>query len=239
MPGNSHHLTFLLVISNLAPRICTFHTTNKSNLVSVHTLNMALLNESSPGNTQQMNVINNFRRTIKSPFINHLLIKPAFVSRGWMIVSCLSLATVIYTPLHSNWSYAHTCTLRHKQGMLARVSRHKTETHSCPNEFSRSLFSVLCGFIIIILLMHNASMKEINTTSLHSRGRHSLFSLLCLFALSSFAFFYLSFSLIKSFLCCSYCVFLFCLSASSSLLHTVAPALLSFFDIIPSNSLLD
>lgn len=54
------------------------------------------------------------------------------------------------------------------------TSQHETETHSCPNEPSCLLFGVLCGFIIITLLMHNASMKEINTISLHSRECHTL-----------------------------------------------------------------
>ncbi len=76
IPGKTAHPTFLLVMS----------AANKSNLVRVHALHVPLVKESSPGNTQQMKVINNFRGTIKSPFINHLLIKSAFVSRGWMIV---------------------------------------------------------------------------------------------------------------------------------------------------------
>lgn len=80
--------------------------------------------------------------------------------------------------------------LRHKQGAFAHASRHKTKTHSCTNDFSYLLFSALCSFIIITLLMHNASMKEINTTSLHSRGcqGHSLLALsFCLFAFLSFS----------------------------------------------------
>lgn len=102
---------------------------------------MALVNESSPGNTQQMKAINNFTRTIESPFINHLLIKSAFVSRGWMIASVVHRFRV------------KQCALRHKTRDVGVGT--KAKTYSCPNEFS---FSVLCGFIIVTLLMCNVSV---------------------------------------------------------------------------------
>lgn len=62
-------------------------------------------------------VINNFRQTIKSPFINHLLIKSASVSRGWMIASCPSVVSDPYIPQLRRWNEAtqtHTHTPRHK-----------------------------------------------------------------------------------------------------------------------------
>lgn len=120
-----------------------------------------------------MKVINNFRRTIKFVFINHLLVKSAFVSEGWMIVSCPCVAPVIFHPLRM------IC------GEALHASRHKTATRSRPNESFCSLFSVLCGFISVTLLMHYAFMKEINTTSLRPRGCNAL--------LLSPSFFHLSF----------------------------------------------
>lgn len=95
------------------------------------------------------------------------------------------------------------------------TSQHETETHSCPNEPSCLLFGVLCGFIIITLLMHNASMKEINTISLHSRECHTL---PCSPSFWLFAFFYLLFVPL------SFCLF------SLSNLH-------SFLVLIPLSSL--
>lgn len=88
---------------------------------------------------------------------------------------------------------AHTCPDTKQVGT-------KPETHSCPNEFSCSLLSVLCGFIIITLLMQSASMKEINTTSLHSRECQGLVYLLYLLAFCLYIFL----------LCVlSFCVFFF------------------------------
>lgn len=141
------------------------------------------MNESSQGNAQQIKVINNFARTLKSRFIKHLLIKSAFVSRGWMIASAVHRFGV------------KQCALRHK----AEVGT-EPETYSRPNEFSCLLLSALCGFIIVTLLMRTVCVKEINTTSLHSRGCHSLSYSLCLSRVSSSHPATLSFSLIKSLL---------------------------------------
>lgn len=113
---------------------------------------------------------------------------------------------------------AHTCPDTKQVGT-------KPETHSCPNEFSCSLLSVLCGFIIITLLMQSASMKEINTTSLHSRECQGLVYLLYLLAFCLYIFL----------LCVlSFCVCFFffplhlCPSVSSASLSLIKSLLPSF-----------
>lgn len=166
---------FFLICSSNFPRLSLFfrrqfkrirsvrRRTNpiKSSFARLHT---ALVKESSPGNTQQMKAINNFRRTIKSPLINRSLIKSAFVSRGWAIATLPVCGDRDISPLQSILS----------ETVCARGTFRKPETRSCPNEFSHSLCSELSGFIIVTLLMRNAAVKEINTTSVRSRGRRRL-----------------------------------------------------------------
>lgn len=131
-----------------------------------------------------MKGINNSRRTIKSPFINRLLIKPAFVSGGWLIAS---RPVVGCFPAADGFGVKQELTGGGGGGTCAQTSRHKTETHSRPNEFPCLPLSALCGFIIITLLMHNASIKGINTTSLHTGGCRGRSYSLCLPGCLSFS----------------------------------------------------
>lgn len=110
----------------------------------------------------------------------------------------------------------------------------KPETHSCPNEFSCSLLSVLCGFIIITLLMQSASMKEINTTSLHSRECQGLVYLLYLLAFCLYIFPFVCFFLLLH-LCPSVS------SASLSLIKSLLPSFCLFprsvsFTLLPPSA---